>query len=324
MRRKWENRVLDLVAWTSLASGALGLLMRYAIQDRVPVLAVVFYALPPLVVAVLFVVSFGLSLRRPRGRRRAVVSGLLVVIALAAWIQTDFVWAGGAAKAGDPLRVVLWNVARPSAADESFLPALQETDAQILLLVESGGHSAARRHFWESHFPDHHICLLEGQIALLSRYPIAGVRSTTVGDGTRIAECDLVFPSGTLSVVAVDVVSASCSRRKRSIDQICAIAGSKRRPVMVLGDFNTPHTSILFDELRRSFCHTFEESGTGLITTWPSFFPVLALDHIWLSEELAPVQTVLRRTRYSDHALVIADIRIEQLGTLPELVTSID
>jgi endonuclease/exonuclease/phosphatase family metal-dependent hydrolase len=298
--------------------------MRYAVQDRVPALAVVFYALPPLVMAVLFVASFGFSLRPPRRRWRVVVSVVLAVIALAAWIQTDFVWAGGVAKAGDPLRVVLWNVARPSAADESFLPALQETDAQILLLVESGGHTVARRHFWESHFPDHHICLLEGQIALLSRYPIAGVRSTTVGDGTRIAECDLVLPGGTLSVVGVDVASAHCSKRRRSIDQICTIAGSKRRPVLVLGDFNTPHTSILFDELRRSFCHTFEESGTGLITTWPSFFPVLALDHIWLSEGLAPVQTVLRRTRYSDHALVIADICIEKLGTPPELVTSID
>ena len=252
------------------------------------------------------------------------MSGVLTVVALAAWIQTDFVWAGRADKADDSFRVVLWNVARPSAADESFLPILQEADAEILFLVESGGRTAARRHFWASHFPDYHISLLEGHITLLSTYPIAGARCTTVDGMTTIAECDLVLPGGTLSVVGVDVASAHCSERKLSIERICAIAGSKPRPVLVLGDFNTPHTSILFDELRRSFCHTFEASGVGLITTWPSFFPALALDHIWLSEGLAPVQTVLRRTRHSDHALVIADISIEKLGRPSNLVTSID
>jgi len=215
-------------------------------------------------------------------------------------------------------------VARPSAADESFLPVLQEAEAQILVLVESGGHSAERRHFWESHFPDHHVCLLEGQIVLLSRYPIAGVHCTTVGGATKIAEYDLVLPGGTLSVVGVDVAAVPYAQRPLPLGRITETAVSKAPPVIVLGDFNTPHTSILFDELRRSFYHTFEESGTGLITTWPAFFPALALDHIWLSEGLTPVQTVLRRTRYSDHALVIADISIEKLGRPLDLVTSID
>jgi len=320
---KRRHRAADGLAWGSLAVGVLGLLMRYAFKDRVPALAVVFYGLPPLVAVVLFAVSLGLGLRRPRRRWRMVVPGLLTVVALVAWIQTDFVWAGSAASADDPLRVVHWNLARPSATDESFLPVLQEADAQILLLVESGGHTAARRHFWESHFPDYHVSLLSGQIVLLSRYPIASVRCTTV-DGATIGEFDLVLPGGTLSVVGVDVVSAQCSRRRVPLERISVIADSKRGPVLVLGDFNTPHTSILFDELRRSFCHAFEASGTGLITTWPSFFPVLALDHVWLSKGLAPVQTVLRRTFHSDHALVIADISIERLGKPPKLMTAIE
>ncbi|UCD51588.1 MAG: endonuclease/exonuclease/phosphatase family protein [Phycisphaerales bacterium] len=324
MSVKPRNRAADLLAWSFLAAGVLGLLMRYAAKDRVPALAVVFYGLPPLVAALLFAVSLALGLRRPRRRWQVVVPGVLMVVALIAWIQTDLVRSRGAGGMGDPLRVVLWNVSRPSATDASFVPVLQEADAQILFLVECGGHSAARRHFWESHFPGYHVSLLPGQIALLSRYPIAGVHCTTADSRTVVAEYDLILPGGTLAVVAVDVASAHCSRRRYSFEQINAIARSKRRPVLVLGDFNTPHTSILFDELRRSFCHAFEESGTGLITTWPSLFPVLALDHIWLSEGLAPVHTVLRRTLHSDHALVIADIAVEKAGTPHELVSSVE
>ncbi len=315
--KKRVHRVLDVLAWTCLAAGVLGLSMRYIVRDHVAALAAVFYALPPLVAVVLFTVSLGLSFRRPHKRCRAAASGILVVLALAAWVQTDFVWARSAVPVGDSLRVVLWNLARPSLTDESFVRVLQEADAQVLFLVETGDHAAARRRFWEAHFPEHHVSLSAGQIALLSKYPIANVRCTTVGTATRIAECDLVLPGGTVSVVAVDVESAYCHRRRIAFQQIDAIVGAQRHPVVVLGDFNTPHTSIRFEELRRSFRHTFERSGTGLITTWPAFFPVLALDHVWVSEGIVPVRTELRRTRHSDHAMVIADVAIETLAPPP-------
>ncbi len=317
-KSQWGSYAVDALAWIFLATGVLGLWMRYALRDRVAVLAVVFYGLPPLLVVALFAVSFGLSLRRPRRRRRAVGSGILVMVALAAWIRTDFVWAAGAEATGDPLRVVLWNLNRPGVADESFVPVLQEADAQIVFLVETGEHTAARRHFWEGHFPHYHISLLDGQIALLSKYPIANARCTSVSVATRIAEYDLILPGGTLSVVAVDIESPYCHRRRLSFRRIDDFVAARRRPVLVLGDFNTPHTSILFEELRRSFRHTFEWSGTGLITTWPTFFPVLALDHIWVSEGLIPVRTVLRRTRHSDHAMVIADLSVEALAARSE------
>jgi endonuclease/exonuclease/phosphatase (EEP) superfamily protein YafD len=252
------------------------------------------------------------------------LSGALVLIALGAWIQTDFVWAGSRPGSGDPLRVVLWNLSRPSVTDTSFVPLLQEAEAQIMLLAESGAATAVRQRFWQSHFPDYHVSLLPRQMTLLSRYPIGNVRSTTVDVLTEVAEYDLVLPGGALSMVAVDVASAHCSRRRYSFERINAIVRSKHGPVLVVGDFNTPHTSLLFDELRRSFRHAFEESGRGLITTWPSLFPVLALDHIWLSEGLAPVRTVLRRTLHSDHALLITDIAIEKAAAPPELVSSVE
>ena len=51
---------------------------------------------------------------------------------------------------------------------------------------------------------------------------------------------------------------------------------------------------------------------------------MLALDHIWVSEGLTPVRTVLRRTLHSDHAMVIADLSIEKTGQTRELVSSVE
>lgn len=319
MNEKPRNHIVSLVVWMCLAIGVLGLLMRYTLKDRVPALAVIFYALPPLVATLLLVGSLVLSLRPPRKRRRAWASGILTVAALVAWIQTDWVWAGATTRPGARLRVALWNLGHPASGNVSFLLVLYETDADIVFLVEAGARSETRRRFWESHFPDHHVSLLPGEIVLLSRYPIAQTRSTTVDGITTVAEYELALPEGTLSVVGVDVASAHCSRRRLSLEPITAMAEAKRGPVIVLGDFNTPHTSVLFDKLRRSFCQAFEESGTGLITTWPSVVPVLALDHIWLSEELAPVQAELRRTLHSDHALVFAEVSIDGLGQSSEV-----
>jgi endonuclease/exonuclease/phosphatase (EEP) superfamily protein YafD len=267
-------------------------------------------------------VALALSLRRPRRRRQVVVMGALVAMSLATWILTDFVWATRPERRHAQLRVVLWNAGRPAAKDASFIPMLRATDAQILFLVESGGHDLARRRFWESHFPGYHVTLMAGQITLLSRYPVAHVRSSIVDRKTMIAEYDLVLPGGTLSVVGVDVASSQCSRRRIALDRIHTVAESKPKPVLVLGDFNTPHTSILFRGLRRSFRHAFEESGRGLITTWPSLLPALALDHMWLSEGLTSVRTSVQRTWHSDHALVMADISVETLGTPPQSVAS--
>jgi len=298
--------------------------MRYVLKDRVAVLAVVFYGLPPLVAAVLFAVSLALGVRRPRKRWKISLPGVLMLVALGAWLQSDFVWAGSRPRSDDSLRVVLWNLSRPSATETSFVPVLQETEAQIILLVESGGDTVARQHFWDSHFGDYHVSLLAGEMTLLSRFPIRSTRSTTVDGVTTVVECDLVLPGGMLSVVGVDVASAHCSRRRYSFERINAIVRSKHGPVLVLGDFNTPHTSILFNDLRRSFRHAFEASGRGFVTTWPSLLPVLAIDHIWLSEGLVPVRTVLRRTLHSDHALVIADIAVESTVAPPELMSSVE
>ena len=112
----------------------------------------------------------------------------------------------------------------------------------------------------------------------------------------------------------VDIESNLSSNRGPLIARVHEIATSLPSPTIVLGDFNTPHTSVFFREFRQSFQHAFESSGSGLIPTWPALCPALALDHIWLSADVTPVRTRTLRTFRSDHALVIADVTLNPVA----------
>ena len=315
-RRDWLGAIL---ASLPLALGAIGLLLHLTVRDRVYILSPLFYGLAPAVLVVIFALSLVLCLRLRR-KRRAILSLIAVVIALALWIHTDYVRGkpheGNAV--GRPMRLVMWNLARPSGRDERFLSTLQDSNADILVLVESGRASERRRRFWQTHFSDYHVALLERDITVLSRYPIVDTAVHVIGRYTRIAVCDLEAPFAAMSVLAVDIDSNVFISRKPAIDRIYEIARSKPGPVAILGDFNTPHTSAFFADLYSSFQHAFQQSGDGWITTWPTFCPALTLDHIWLSDDFVVARTVTRRQACSDHVLVMTDVLLPDPQNEPD------
>ncbi len=311
MKPRSQYRFTKLLTVCLVAMGILGLALQFTTRDRTEILAPAFYGLAPLLVAGAFAVSCGLSVRFAPKRWVAAL-GVILLVAIFAWIKTDYVRSATQASAGEGLKIVLWNIARPSDKEDAFVSVLKQTAADIIVLAESGGSSEHRHNFWTSHFPDHHVSLLGGGVALLSRYRVSNAVMHKVGYRTRIGVYDLDTPFGPLSVVAVDLPRNPLVRREPLIDRAFDIAISKPHPVVVLGDFNTPHTSVLFDGFRRSFKHAFEESGNGLITTWPAFFPLLALDHIWLSGHFVALRTSVRRTWHSDHGLVVAEVKLKE------------
>ncbi|MHC4116410.1 MAG: endonuclease/exonuclease/phosphatase family protein [Planctomycetota bacterium] len=311
MKPGLKYRYTKLLTFCLFAMGVLGLFLQLTTKDRAAVLAPAFYGLAPLVVVGALAVSLGLSLRfAPRWW--GVALGVVLIVAILTWIETDYVRSATRASSENGLKIVLWNIARPSDKEDGFVSVLKKAAADIVVLVESGGNGESRRKFWTSHFPDHHVSLLGGGVALLARYRISNAVMHNVGYKTRLGVYDLDTPFGPLSVVAVDLPANPLVRREPLIDRAYDIAISKPHPVVVLGDFNTPHTSVLFEGFRRSFKHAFEESGNGLITTWPAFLPLLALDHIWLSGHFVALCTAVRRTWHSDHGLVVAEVKLKE------------
>lgn len=283
------------------------MLLHHTVRDRVAGLALFFYVLPPLVVVGVTLISTALLARR-RALRWVVFSLVAALAALATWIRTDYAWGGLTTVPAD-LRIVLWNIGG-HGRQEPFADALKEAESQVVLLLESGRPGERRRAFWQSHLPDHSVTFLPGGATLLCRYPRSPVSTHRTGRRTFVHTCAVNTPAGPVSLVMADVESNLLSVRGPLLARIYEIASSLPSPRIVLGDFNTPHTSAFFDAFRRSFRHAFESSGRGMIPTWPALCPALTLDHIWLSRDLTPVRAKTVGTFHSDHAMVIADVKL--------------
>jgi len=301
-----------------MALGLLGLVLRWTVKDRWPVVATLFYGLPPLVAAVYLAISTCLFAWL-RKKRRGVIALMATAVGVFAWIQSDYVRAAIHEPAGEGFRVVLWNISDPDVIGEAMLSVLRQADGQIVVLVESGIRNRKRPEFWASHFPGYHLSALGGGLKLLSKFPISDAAMKTMGAETHFGLYDLDTPFGRVSVVVADIISNPVVPRKAYIDRAYEIAATRPYPTIVLGDFNTPHTSVFFRDFRRTYQHAFETSGHGLETTWLAPLPVLTLDHVWLSEAFTPLRTTLKRTFQSDHAMVVADVQLSDgFGHVPD------
>ena len=79
----------------------------------------------------------------------------------------------------------------------------------------------------------------------------------------------------------------------------------KEKPNVILGDFNTPYSSKLFEHYKKEL-NDFHHLGKGWTSTWPYFLPVFELDIIWLDKKHTPISMTRKNTMLSDHKLLVA------------------
>jgi endonuclease/exonuclease/phosphatase (EEP) superfamily protein YafD len=147
--------------------------------------------------------------------------------------------------------------------------------------------------------------------------------------GGAYVQARLIMPTGlTLEVVSLrllpplvrtDLWSANCWRAQRDNRrdrrrQLAAVMARVRgnasgAPMIIGGDFNAPAGDAIFRELR-PLRDTFRRAGVGWGNSHSSDFPILRIDQVWASAEIRPVAVTARKTRHSDHRMVIGDLLV--------------
>ncbi|MBN1127032.1 MAG: endonuclease/exonuclease/phosphatase family protein [Sedimentisphaerales bacterium] len=285
----------------------LGLLLHATVKDRIHLLAIFFYGLPPVAMVLLNIFSLTgfVGLRR---KGWALLAGLLLPVAIVFWIQTDYVSTAPRPQREDAWTVVLWNIARPAETEDAFVSDLLKVRADIVILIEAGVDESLPKEFWDRNFPDYKSADLGWGMTLLCRFPVKSTRSYELVPGTHTATCELITPGGSIVVMPVDLDSNPIRSRKPGFEKIFHLVTEQSNPVILAGDFNTPHTSIYFTRFRQTFKNVFEETGNGWIPTWSGYIPILALDHIWLSPKLTSIRTEYHRNSHSDHAMIVTQV----------------
>jgi endonuclease/exonuclease/phosphatase family metal-dependent hydrolase len=156
---------------------------------------------------------------------------------------------------------------------------------------------------------------------LLSRYPIREHSQhdlswkTCEARGSHRAAIDL-GGAGTLQVFNVHLGTALLERRYQA-RRLATWVHDRRvhSPKLVVGDFNEWSRGIAEDILAERLSSIDLFAHLKRRRTYPGFFPVLHLDHIYFEGDIEVRRVALPRTRLamvaSDHLPLVADVRVK-------------
>jgi endonuclease/exonuclease/phosphatase (EEP) superfamily protein YafD len=295
------------------AAGALrvwmitGILLRVTrIRDAWDPFALVFYTTPWPAIAAGFA-TLGLHSYR-LGKRHAVFRYVVFTAAtIFTWIATSYYDEAPAPAASTPLRVALWNVARPESRLTHQAKWLRERDADIIALAEASPGSGSAVERWQQEFPGYAVAESRGNLLCLVRGQVQAHESGSLDEGSTYGKMRVRVRGSEITVIQVDIRASPRRSRRVALTRLVELTKQTSGALLVLGDFNTPRESRHLDPLRERLQLAFERSGRGIAETWPLYAPALSLDQIWSSAALRPVATRIGWMPLSDHRPIVAE-----------------
>jgi endonuclease/exonuclease/phosphatase family metal-dependent hydrolase len=291
----------------------LGVALRVTFHDALPLTAAAYYALTPMVIAIILA-AMGLLLlasHRPLSACATLFAALLMAVVEGS-NQLGF---ASCASFGNPqLRVVTWNVGGlrggSRAIRANVADVLAGFNADIAVLSEARRFSTIHPQFWRSRFgysvaePGKGIGLI-----ILSKSTLFDVSLHELGRHAYLVTARGTFHGRPLEIFLVDFPSNPGTIKQRFIQSPQLLRppplGTGR---VLMGDFNTPRDSTWFAAYEGLYTNAFDHAGQGWRGTWPSFAPVLDIDHVWTAGSLLAVCARVPAIRSSDHRPVVADL----------------
>lgn len=302
------GRIFQIAARSAKVGVLCGVLLHLTLRDSIPGLAVLYYALPRsvLVLLAMFAAVASLALH---SRLRA-LAWFATSLAIAAWWHSAEWHAAPSSTAESGVRVMYWNVCRGAAGWDAVMRRIEYERPDLVALGETSYPTSEFRTLWRERFPDYEISFVGGGMMCLVRGDSRASQIRYVDQRTQARELDVTIDGVPFRCLIVDVHADPLYDRGPALSAIARIADqSADRPVIVLGDFNTPVDSVHFRDLRRHHVNAFEQAGAGYVATWPAFAPVLSLDQIWANRRTEVVECHHGRTSASDHRPVLMTVR---------------
>lgn len=169
---------------------------------------------------------------------------------------------------GPHLRILHWNIAR----SRGLAGLIAGLEPDVVCLSEPRG--VSRRAMGEGWAAWRKVNLL-----ILSRHPI---ERRQVWHGAGMKGLHVVIGSDPpLSLLFVDMVSDPLVSRRAALESLAAaLPAMTPAPDVVVGDLNTPAGAFsLRAALERDYADGYREAGSGPGYTWPSYLPVMKIDH---------------------------------------------
>lgn len=223
------------------------------------------------------------------------------------------------------LRVLSFNVLTRNGNHAEVLHYLQESDADIILLLEVSTRWTHELAPLLAAYP-HHLPLPRGDnfgLALYSRFPILEEDTTNLPPGVPAIIASIDSPAGPLTVIGAHPIPPMGDAHTRSRDQYLAHVATRARDAgtstILMGDLNTTPWSYAF---RRAIADSgLRDSGKhrGFQSTWNRFHPLksIPIDHVLHTPDLQVIDRHIGPNLGSDHHPVHVTFGVNGNGDVP-------
>lgn len=296
------RRLLQLVwggGWFLLITG---IMLHATVRDGIDPLIVVFYVLPMMVL-------LGLALMLclfQKGRRMAILAAILIATT---WCTRSFTWHPIEASAPDEIRVLFWNLNRPSEPFQPLIGMITALKPDFVACVEPGENAANDVQAYKAALSGYDCQFMPRGILWFSRHPSRYRARGRLDSLGAYAVFEAQFNERTQRFVTIDLYGPPMLPRTGQLREALSFTNLDPK-VIVLGDFNTPYESVHFDPFRNEGLQdALTVGGRGFRETWFYGLPLLSLDHIWLGKDWHVLEARKMWTRESDHAAVFVRAR---------------
>lgn len=295
--------------WLPFFCGAMvlfGVALHLTARDRLPApWFAVYYALPrPLLLAL--AILGGLRARTVLGR--SLMAAL--AISLAGWVAScDVAWTAGAAtqSAGQApaAKVVFWNVGHNLVDDYVAVDEVLATSPVAVGLVETGILSPEWIADWQAKHPEYSFVVPHPGMLLAVRGEVLNQAYHRLPHNSHVAWAETRIDGQRVRIAVVDILANPWISRENALRRLSERLSEwdNGRPLIVMGDFNTPVESVHMDVIRGRFREAFLAAGSGYVPSWPWPAPVLKLDQLWISRQVNPRRAWQTGTWRSDHCM---------------------
>jgi len=249
-------------------------------------------------------------------RRRILVAGLGMVIALNAWPLLPYLPRGTARESGMTFTVLNLNANAGNTDHDRVLAAIRRAQADSVTLIELSPALDARLDELSDLYPYSYRYPADGNfgLAVLSRHPLT-TTSTLALETTSAISSRIEAPGGAIRLVAVHLVppvsGGLAARRNRQLETLAELARSTDDTLLICGDFNLSPYSPYFTRFEAAARVRDTRKGHGLRMSWPSRIPLLGIpiDHCFVRGALAPAGIETMDQTGSDHYPVRVQLR---------------
>jgi len=222
------------------------------------------------------------------------------------------------------LRIISLNCASSAAAAREAL----SLNPDIVLFQESPSHEELDSLGQEFFGPGNHVCWgVDASIVARGEVTPAAIPGPLNGNFVHArvllnsSSFDVISLRLFPSVFRMDLWSTTCwqelranrETRRRELQTIVDYVKSlpATSPLVFGGDFNAPPGDAVLRVLPLELSDSFHESGRGWGGTIINECPAIRIDQIWHTRQLRPCTVIARKTKFSDHRMVVGDFFVD-------------